>query len=252
MLSYFQPGRYTEFRVIESLLRISTKFLVQSLRAELIEHLKAYYPSTLAEFRDAHTKNYSFFKHTAPYHSLLAANMAREFDIPIILPAALYYCCEPPYEKITEGVEDEGGNMVKLGHSDQLLCVTAQRFIASVQLTVLNSFILGQVVSPECSDRVSCRREMVELLVLAASSLTSTDIFTSLHLCDRYKHHLCENCHLQWEHEATTGYYKLWMGLPARFGLPSWNELATLTDKTVSWLYVPTLLVSDQLRQNNV
>lgn len=232
--SYFRPGHFTEYRVIESLLRISTKYLVQSLRSELIEHLKAYYPSTLEEFRDGYTKHYSLFNHKAPYHSLLAVNMAREFDIPIILPAALYYCCEPPYNKIADGIEDSDGDLVKLCHSDQLLCLTAQRYISSDKLTILNEFLLSQEPSEDCIDPDGCRREMATILADLSAEITDITVFSASPPSTEYDPRLCGSCQEDWSSREMVGYYKMWIELPARFGLPSWNELATLADETVS------------------
>ncbi|ETW78674.1 hypothetical protein HETIRDRAFT_240713, partial [Heterobasidion irregulare TC 32-1] len=73
---------------IAGILRMATKYLVYSLRRAMVDELKEILPSTLASFK----KSSGGRSMIPDFNGVLALNLATECGIPIILPAACYYC----------------------------------------------------------------------------------------------------------------------------------------------------------------
>ncbi|THH02367.1 hypothetical protein EW026_g487 [Hermanssonia centrifuga] len=75
---------------ITAVLRLSTKYEVNHLRARAITVLSRWYPPTLEAFI---VLPRSFLPREEFPRHVLVANIARETDVPVLLPAALLLCC---------------------------------------------------------------------------------------------------------------------------------------------------------------
>ncbi len=83
--------------VLESLVNMSTKYDVRTIRSEeIVEHLKPYYPDTLEAF-DALDEPFKDFSGDTDFR-LLA--LARKCEALILLPVLFFFCAIKPLEKI--------------------------------------------------------------------------------------------------------------------------------------------------------
>ncbi|TDL15565.1 hypothetical protein BD410DRAFT_693151, partial [Rickenella mellea] len=87
---YYQGGTPTTFEIISGLLRMSTKYQLDELRAEIISHLALAYPSTLEKYIEAvePKAQLPLFPPFEGQHFTIVA-LARETDASTLLPAAL-------------------------------------------------------------------------------------------------------------------------------------------------------------------
>lgn len=73
---------------LSSLLRLSTKYILPSLREEIVSHLSILFPKTLNDFRSP-----ARIKLLPPdFNGITGVNLGQECDVPSILPTAYYLC----------------------------------------------------------------------------------------------------------------------------------------------------------------
>ncbi|KAJ7668367.1 hypothetical protein B0H17DRAFT_990130 [Mycena rosella] len=102
-----------DFRAVAGILRLSTKYIVDSLRAKALAHLCIAWPSTLKGWDAREDLGRSFEMETSTsaghfYPSPIdVINLAREVDAPCLLPSAFYDLCRYSYSQIYEPTEDE-------------------------------------------------------------------------------------------------------------------------------------------------
>ena len=93
-LSYFPKPRARDFSALSSVLRLSTKYFIEHLRAQCLARLIHDWPITLADWdrREAAATDASgrYTPRDAYAHPILAINLALELGIPEVLPSAFY------------------------------------------------------------------------------------------------------------------------------------------------------------------
>jgi len=102
-----------DFRVVAGILRLSTKYLIDSLRAKALAHLSTAWPVDLKSWdarediaRVYESENLGKRSHRYP-HPYEIINLAREVDAPALLPSAFYDLARYPFSQIFEPNEDD-------------------------------------------------------------------------------------------------------------------------------------------------
>jgi len=102
-----------DFAIVSGILRLSTKYAMDSLRSKAIAHLNIAWPTSLKgwDLREdkAHACDLaSSAEHTSLYPSPIdIINLARETNVPSLLPAAFYDISRYTFSQIFEPVDDE-------------------------------------------------------------------------------------------------------------------------------------------------
>lgn len=97
-----------DFRVAAGILRLSTKYIIDSLRSKTLHHLGIAWPSTLQgwDVREELTRAYEAEKSLHRGHMypspIAVIELAREVDAPELLPAAFYELSKYHYAQIFE------------------------------------------------------------------------------------------------------------------------------------------------------
>ncbi|KIY53019.1 hypothetical protein FISHEDRAFT_34132 [Fistulina hepatica ATCC 64428] len=190
----FGNSEQDDFRVVSGILRLSTKYIVDSLRAKALQHLAKAWPTTLREWdaREDLARAYecetAFNPSEARAHlypsPIDVIKLAREVDAPALLPSAFYDLSRYPSNQIFDPTEEESGNRI----SNQLsvydmerLCIgkeAAQHTITSLinglghiqhvrqsqHLITHGRKTSGAVV---CVSPANCRKDFLELVDLA-------------------------------------------------------------------------------------
>ncbi|THU75761.1 hypothetical protein K435DRAFT_565098, partial [Dendrothele bispora CBS 962.96] len=100
---YFEPPLYkTNLSIITGVLRLSTKYDVPYLRKRALMHLDCSYPSTSLKAWDARGPVRTIPPITNTQFKLLC--LAREVDVPWIMPQLMYCVCAKPVTQILEGI----------------------------------------------------------------------------------------------------------------------------------------------------
>jgi hypothetical protein len=114
-----------DFRIVSGILRLSTKYIIDSLRSKAIAHLSIAWPLTLkawdaredlARSCDTETLYPSPIVRFFPSHCRVleltgseqeVINLAREVDVASLLPSAFYDLSRHPFSQIFEPAEDD-------------------------------------------------------------------------------------------------------------------------------------------------
>ncbi|KAF8631929.1 hypothetical protein AX15_002182 [Amanita polypyramis BW_CC] len=99
-----------DFRKVSGILRLSSKYMIDSLRAKALSHLNMAWPTSLKgwDTREDIARIYEMETGSHFYpHPISVINLAREVDAPSLLPAAFYDISRRPYTQIFEPHEDD-------------------------------------------------------------------------------------------------------------------------------------------------
>ncbi|KDR80529.1 hypothetical protein GALMADRAFT_240831 [Galerina marginata CBS 339.88] len=101
-----------DFRAVSGILRLSTKYLIDSLRAKALVHLSLAWPSDLRawDLREDISRGFEVegLSRTHRYpHPFSVISLAREVNAPSLLPAAFYDLSRYSFSQIFEPNEDE-------------------------------------------------------------------------------------------------------------------------------------------------
>lgn len=106
---YLEPPNARHFPTLAAILRLSTKYLIDHLRAQCIAYLSADWPTTLAGWdrreKEAVDKQGRYAPREACAHPILVIGLAREMGITEWLPAAFYDLARYGPRRIVSGAE---------------------------------------------------------------------------------------------------------------------------------------------------
>ncbi|KAI3619860.1 hypothetical protein WG66_002770 [Moniliophthora roreri] len=109
----FGNNDHDDFRIVSGILRLATKYLIDSLREKAIAHLSIAWPSTLKGWDAREEVAHAFEMENESrcgrlYPSPIAViNLVRQVDAPSLLPAAFYDLSRYSCSQIFEPTEDE-------------------------------------------------------------------------------------------------------------------------------------------------
>ncbi|RXW19836.1 hypothetical protein EST38_g6018 [Candolleomyces aberdarensis] len=143
--AFFEPPpKPTTIPIVEGVLRLSTKYDVPHLRQRAMDHLVSTYPTTLTAWKNRDTTRTIPSVENTPF---LVLNLAREFDMPWLIPSVAYCISSHDINKTLEGAEwalsddtqatlagkctlnERGIKTVKLGWEDQKMCIKGRNNI---------------------------------------------------------------------------------------------------------------------------
>ncbi|KAF9017276.1 hypothetical protein BDZ89DRAFT_1074903 [Hymenopellis radicata] len=228
---FFIPGKRTPYEQLAGMLRMSTKYLCEQLRTDVIHHLCLIYPPKShilpppelpecpALVPDENVSN----------HALLAIRMARENDVPIILPVAFYYAAtiEPSvYVDL----------LPELSREDHRSLIHGREKLIKAVLKIAWSGIFEAAYEDPCDDQNCVRTRYLLLQSIADHRCDPVDLFISpmLHTqvrpAPRKKQpdfdQVCLYCYDCWKESELHDYSTVWKRLPKYFGLDGWPDNA--------------------------
>ncbi|KAJ7449668.1 hypothetical protein FB451DRAFT_1566972 [Mycena latifolia] len=246
-----------DFRVVSGILRLSTKYIVDSLRTKALAHLCIAWPSTLKgwDAREEVARSFEMETSTSAGHfypsPVAVINLAREINAPCLLPAAFYDLCRYSYSQLYEPTEDEP--LYQPAPSPSLLPIDMQRLSLGKEAAQHNITSLIQTMGHAqthiraqththirksssggiCVSAAACRKDFSELV----------DLATQHYLFDRERGHCdplyvseelgqlksaefseCKACARSLETWAAREREKMWRMIPLWFRLESPSE----------------------------
>lgn len=233
MTSYFRKN--VKFQVVEALMSLSSKYMIDELRLEVVEHLRSLFPDTLEAF----TSRYSSFQNTPKSETIIGAiTIGREYQIMDILPSAFLLSFDLPLETIWDGVPSQSNEskIYRLSTQDLRTYHLARESIFSPTYNVL-SFLSGEPAS-DCMKNVdSCRRALQEMgdCSFQKGYLREIETVYAEEFLDPgmfvENESFCHHCKEWWIENLKDSRDHLWQSLPGILGLPDWDQLRP---------YVPT------------
>jgi hypothetical protein len=152
--------------------------------------------------------------------------MAREVNIPEILPCAMYLCSQLPAYDIIHG---DGRN--RLSQEDQNKCWTAQQQLGEMAREKTFGFLhafqpqRGCRTIKKCSESARENIRAFHRLGLSGYTYARVEAPLSIENFSMYKDNVCDSCLITMQTSHKTGRRAIWKVLPNIFGLGSWNEI---------------------------
>lgn len=175
-----------------------------------------------------------------PYvHPLMVLNLAREFNVQIVIPSVLYFLTLYSLEDLLRGdhpkllIEHPSKPSAKLCMSD----IKDYTLMFQHRLEVLLDFVrrvcAGRTAGPSClNGRNPCTRGFAKLASLCSRSWmirTGPFRFMTQAICSvKDDVVICSTCQSGFQGDVNALRYELWMKLPHVVGLPSWEDLEAM------------------------
>ncbi|KII90531.1 hypothetical protein PLICRDRAFT_39095 [Plicaturopsis crispa FD-325 SS-3] len=211
--SYFQQWSYS-FDYISAILRLATKYEIGRIREMAIGKLEDGFPTTLAAFDDP-------IRARARAHAedvvIEAIQLAREADVPTILPCAFYYASRLDLETILRG---DGAS--SLSQSDITTCLLGRAKLVQQQRDDSHRFLY--LATHRCLYGVRCKVNTKNLLEFFQKNDMSRPItFEVFSAWDMLE--FCELCVALKRDAYLAGRKESWRRLPECFELGTWESL---------------------------
>ncbi|KII86149.1 hypothetical protein PLICRDRAFT_700275 [Plicaturopsis crispa FD-325 SS-3] len=225
---FFERPSQTSFSVVAGILRLATKYDVAYLRQRVISQLVEIYPPTLEKW-DQRSNIPPLISDAATSHFALV-NLARETDVPSVLPAALYCCSMHGAEDIIDGIVQPDGSRSELSPADMRACLLARETFARhppmLAFMADLGFIEGLIESL-CEDPNTCVKDEISILRSCALAERSFDLLDGRVLTKdaSFVHTLCDECAGAIKYDFERQRLSIWERLPALYGLPPWETL---------------------------
>ncbi|KAF8884943.1 hypothetical protein CPB85DRAFT_1258630 [Mucidula mucida] len=227
-IGYFVPERdRTPFAQLAGMLRVATKYICPKLRADVIAHLEEIYPTSRYQLDLGHVL---LPKECLPnrVHAIHAIQMARENDVPTIMPAAFYLATTiHPMEYVLY-------NHLLTPDDDRRVIAGRARITEKV-LEGVWSWLLDQPL--ENCGFYECRRtRWTATQDLARNASCAVNLFLEPMLYESVGNvaltnspvveegQICCNCFNEWGPHDEHQYDNLWEELPHYFGLQGWKR----------------------------
>ncbi|KAJ7267680.1 hypothetical protein B0H12DRAFT_1010194 [Mycena haematopus] len=201
---------------ISGMLRLSTKYMINTLRQRCIAILKARFPTTFATYNAMISSSHR--KHYKSDEVMRAVLLAQECNLRDILPYA-YYCVARM--GLTRLVADSPAD---ISWREKTICLVGRERLRWAEMSLSHSFLFAFQRAPGCVSPPQCgiaRGPHKEWRVLeAARSPNPLKLYTRWQALN-----VCAQCvaHAQAQHQA--GREEVWQHLPVIFELGGWDEL---------------------------
>jgi len=200
---------------LSGILRLSTKYMIVSLRQRCIAILKTRFPTNFAEYNTMVANPHR--KHYKSDDVMRVVRLVDECGVREILPYAYYCVARMGLTRIaTEAPTD-------ISWKEKALCLIGRERLRWAEMSLSHSFLFAFRPAPQC-ETPQCalgRGPQKEWRVLEAARAPNP-----LKLWVRWQAmNVCGECvaHAQAQHQA--GREEVWQHLPVIFELPAWEEL---------------------------
>ncbi|KZT74401.1 hypothetical protein DAEQUDRAFT_807539 [Daedalea quercina L-15889] len=133
---YYMPDQRVSFAMVAALLRLGHKYAIDDFVSSTLSRLATCFSSSFETYYASITTEGSPDMTCIPEDAITAVNLARLVgeDASMILPSALYTCCQLPSSTLTRGVISEDGDVQKLSDADLDLCIDARVRLSALAL----------------------------------------------------------------------------------------------------------------------
>jgi hypothetical protein len=211
--------------VVAAFLRLGKKYDISILRSEAIKRLTYECPSSLEDFDKLEFWSMIEAEDGLP---LEIVRLARENDLPSVLPIALYCCCRCySAVEILNGVKGRDGHHISLSAEDREACIVANQRIIQAQATTSFSWMYPGTASSSlytyCRNPTSCpsaRKDLLCRTFLPLPKSIALDLWEA-----EWELGMCDICVDAAKKSHSEGREKMWDDLPTFFELSEWTEL---------------------------
>ncbi|KAJ7442720.1 hypothetical protein B0H11DRAFT_2093652 [Mycena galericulata] len=222
------PPNKTSFDTLAGIIRLSTKYQVDSLRTRALRHLSSSFPSTAAEYRDNVSEAW-----TIPHPEWMrVVCFAREMSLDWILPVALYRTsgyCTPA--QLLDGITVRGVH-VELSAQDKVKCIEQSQLICTTASSKVVDFLWNPLRIRGCVSEKVCAENRIRARRKIEGWRTQNKGFPmKLWTAENWaKLAVCEVCLSAMKVAHERALETFWESLPERFGIPGWEVLKQMKE----------------------
>ncbi|KAF8887171.1 hypothetical protein BD779DRAFT_533356 [Infundibulicybe gibba] len=237
----FQDRNIEDFFHLAGVLRLSNKYFIKHLREQAVAYLTRIWSFTLRGHDDMISRalesplvgNLSY-----PYvHPLHVLNLAREANVDIIVPSALYFLSLYSLADLLRA--DHPKLMVdypsKPSSELSLADIPVYTLMFQYRLDVAHEFIRqfgsNRTPGPSCSTAADCTRGFARFgSRLSRSWYMRSSALHYMAQASREINHedtICRHCQRSFQEDVQSYREKVWNNLPSIIGLPSWEDMRT-------------------------
>ncbi|KAJ7147124.1 hypothetical protein C8R43DRAFT_1088675 [Mycena crocata] len=240
----FSNEKIQDFFYLAGILRLATKYFVAKLRVQAIQHLTQTWSYTLKghddmvelALRSPLVDGLSYPR----VHPLHVVNLAREVNVHIIIPTAVYFLSLYPLDDLLRGdhpklmVDHPSRPSSVLSPSDIKDYTLMFQKRMDIILNFVRSFCGTRTAVSTCLTAATCTRGFARLSSrLSRSWITRTGPLHYMSqavsdLSEDPKATVCSPCRRAFAQEVTTLREKTWNEMPSILGLPTWEEMVEM------------------------
>ncbi|KAJ6580537.1 hypothetical protein DFH09DRAFT_1309863 [Mycena vulgaris] len=219
----------TTLDTLIGVIRISTKYQVDSLRKRALKHLSSSFPPTLAEYPASPSW------HIPGAEWIHVVNFAREMSLDWILPFALYHVvahCRPAL--LLNGTDVDGVHL-ELKPADKLLCLEQAVTMTGDASSQITDWLWEPLPIPGCSSGYNCTKARIAARKNAEgwrAQLTPPLRLWEPEDWDTLK--VCQQCESAMKTRCQAAREAFWQGLPGRFGISGWDALKQMKEEQLA------------------
>ncbi len=210
------------------MLRLGSKYEVDHIRDDAIFRLRLCFPSALPEYDSClHVKSpQPPISDITTKDAICVVNLARKFQLDVLLPSALYTCCQLLNVFLVNGVSYPNDTIEKLSPNDLLLCLDSRDTLLE-ENTTNTAFLCSPTASASCIHTGVCVRGMRSLIRTAQKEEIFARDDPLKNLAPFLRRHasevgVCEPCIDNLVALSVQGRVRVWEGLGELFGVKDW------------------------------
>ncbi|GJJ09972.1 hypothetical protein Clacol_004197 [Clathrus columnatus] len=222
-------GQPMPYPIASAILRLSSKYMVQSLRQQAIRHFGRIIPPSYDELNKV--EKYSQVFGTNPSdrpHPFQLLSLFRECQLAWYLPWQYYVVCAYGIEELVEGAIMSNGKKIHLDAFDSQVAILGWNTLCTMsrnirKLTIVSSAQKCQAKSP-CNDTMRLVWMGQAAGPIDSEALSQWDWLASL-TGKTITWRPCKACTQVWLMSERDARAAVWLKLPSIFKLPDWESL---------------------------
>lgn len=182
---------------VSTLLRLGRKYQVAFVADEAIRRLKLTCPTDHDVYLKLQHRE-MITDYEGGGMSISIVNLARAFDLPELLPIALYRCCQLPNDMLARGVKLENGATDRLSPDDLARCLDGKEEIIRCNLSFRRLLMYpfgNDFPVPNC-------RNCLQHVRLPGAALISRDILENTFTPFEHNFQPCDECMENFNYEV--------------------------------------------------
>jgi hypothetical protein len=232
--STFYLRNVEDFYYLAGILRLSTKYDISNLRIQATQYLIKTWPYTIGGHDEmvnqALTAPRSVDDTTYPYvHPLHVLKLAREVDLQIIVPAALYFLSTYPLDQLRSGEHPKLQSSHPSRPSNELSLEDVSQYTLMYQyrINITLEFIWKTCGERKCQTQKECPQVLSRFNIdqTLIPSMGAFHLMAQAMQCIDKDDAICGPCKRAFSKDVSELRERHWRELPSVVGLRSWEEL---------------------------
>ena len=228
-----------DFYYLAGILRLSSKYLISHLRIQATQYLTKTWPYTIHGHDEmvnkALTATHSVDGTTYPYvHPLHVLKLAREVDIQLIIPSALYFLSTYSLKLLRSGEHPKLQSDHPSRPSNELSLEDVSQYTLMYQyrINIILEFICNTCRERKCQTQKECPQVFSRFNIdqTLIPSMGAFHLMAQAMQCINKDDTICGPCKRAFCEDVSVLRERLWGELPSVVGLRSWEELLASSD----------------------